>query len=211
MRRDLSPPSPLQSQKVRWSPKNLAHSVEDHTSQAMASASSSPRVDSQSDKGTQPACLPHKAGTALPKDHSEAPKRTGRRRRSRKSRAPRKETEMEDGLDRNFASQPNTIPFIPNTLGPGFLPFPQPWAYYPPPGFMIMMPLPFVPVVPMIGPSQWTNINSGNVTNVHMYDVANNNSTNLRIKKGTVLVLFSQPSPLMCPSRDISPRKRSEW
>jgi hypothetical protein len=70
------------------------------------------------------------------------------------------------------ANDPNTSPCIPNSLVAGCLPV-QPW--YP---FMIVMPL---PVVPLVG---CTNINSGNNINVNIVDSANDNRTKLSIRKG---------------------------
>ena len=132
--------------------------------------------------GAQTSCYRHEAGTT-PSDgelQSEAPN-TGRRRRSRRSRAARKmKVNREGGMEAHpmgNPNNPNTSPCIPNTLVVGGLPV-QPWTYYP---FMIMMPL---PVVPLVGPSQCTNINSGNVTHVNVVDSANNNSTNLSSRKG---------------------------
>jgi hypothetical protein len=165
------------NQQGCWSPKSSTiPSAENHTPQATSNTSRLPWLYSQSDRGT-PAGRPHEAGTTLPEDDSEAPRNAGRRRRRRKSRASRNE----DSTDGIFSSQPNMIPLIPI---PGVLSWlVQPWAYYPPPAFMVVMPLPVVPFVPMFGPSH-TNINSGNVTNVNLCNAANNNSTNLRMKKG---------------------------
>jgi hypothetical protein len=134
--------------------------------------------------------------TALENDEfcSEALKEKGRRRRSRKSRATREmKMDGEDGMEADqmgsgTLGNDSNLNAIPNGLAPGLLPSLVPsWACYALPAFMIMMPLPVVPIVPTFGPSQWTNINSGNVTHLHMYDSANNNSTNLSIRKGIVL------------------------
>jgi hypothetical protein len=170
---------------------------DDHTGQVPIHAFGSPHI--------QPAHRDDDVRATPSNDcelHSEALKDMGHRRGSRKSTVgdefvrKDKDGRKADSIGNN---ERNKNSFIQNPLGQGFLSCPvQPWAYYPPPAFMVMMPVPVIPMGPMFGPSQWTNIDSGNVTNIHMYDSANNNSTNSRITKSTGFVLHNHQQSLMC-------------
>lgn len=156
------------------------------THQETSKAVSSSQLHGQADRDAQ-SCFIHDGQKGAVEDHesnSEAPKVRRRRRRSRKSRLVREGAEM--WQDNEVRVQPS---------GSGVQPFGnfpvQPWAYYPP-AFMIAMPVTVVPFAPiMAGSSGLTVTNvAGNVTNVQMYD---NNSTNVRVNKGTVDPFFNGP------------------
>jgi hypothetical protein len=149
-------------------------------------------LHAQVDRGTQSARHRHEAGTTPSKDdesHSKPPKEMRRRRRYRKARSAkeegrdeRKADPMTNGIFANTSSFVSALPVHPS-------------SYYP---FVVMMPLPVFPVLPMFGPSQCIYINSGNVNTTYVCDSHNNNSTSSRIKKGAVLAFVVFPSSLMC-------------
>lgn len=160
-------------------------SVRGYPLQETYNAGSSSQLYGQTDRDTQ-SYRPHDAQkTPDCESNSDAPKARRRRRRPRKSHLVREDVGMQETEARRGgdpignASRLNIRPFSP--LGSGLLPFPvQPWPYYQP--LMIWIP---VAVVPMVaGPSGLTMTNvAGNVTNIQIYD---DNSTNLRIRRGTV-------------------------
>ena len=154
---------------------------------------SSSQFHGQADRDTQPCRCRDSQKTPLDdqESHPIAPKAKRHRRRSRKPRQVREDVDIQEDEARRGDSMQNPSQHNMRRLDSGLLPFPvHPWPYYPPP-FIISIPVTVVPIAPMmVGPSRFTNTNidSGNVTNIHMYDVGNNNSRHLEVRKGGVFL-----------------------